>query len=91
MINLQTNLGLILLGGMLPQIENNLVINGNSNLISGAKSYRIFFVNAPADLVQINSLALQDGLAHGGAGGYSTGAGGGGRDWAGRFSSMPAT
>src|SRR5271169_6708274 len=47
-INISPGLETITLSGNLPAIQNNLVINGNSNAISGAGAYRIFFVNAPA-------------------------------------------
>jgi autotransporter-associated beta strand protein len=77
-INITTGLGAIVLTSPLPPIENNLVINGNGNTISGAGSNRIFFVNAPNDTVQMNGLALLDGVAQGGHGGAGFGGGGGG-------------
>jgi hypothetical protein len=77
-ININPGLGPILLNGPLPPIENNLVINGNSNTINGAGAWRIFFVNAPNKTVQINALMLADGLAQGGSGGLGHGGGGGG-------------
>lgn len=77
-INLNSGLGSIVLSGALPQIQNNLVINGNSNNISGSNSLRIFFVNAPSKTIQINGLALLNGVAQGGNGGAGEGGGGGG-------------
>ena len=77
-INFQSNLGVITVAGMLPQIQNNLVINGNSNVISGGGLNRIFFINAPAGTVLINSLTLEHGSVRGGSGGIGTGGGGGG-------------
>jgi len=77
-INVQLNLGIVVLNAPLPAIENNLVLNGNGLSISGANSNRIFFVNAPGATVQISGLMLSDGLAQGGAGGAGSGAGGGG-------------
>ena len=74
-IDFSSGLGTITLVTPLPMIENNLVINGNGNTISGAGKWRIFFVNAPSDSVQINGLALTNGFAQGGAG---TAGGGGG-------------
>ena len=77
-INILSGLGTITLGAPLPMIENNLVINCNSNTINGAGAYRIFFVNAPGAAVQINSLIMSNGLAQGGSGGVGYGGGGGG-------------
>lgn len=77
-INISTELGMITLTNTLPVIQNNLVINGNGNAISGAGSNRIFFVNAPGNTVQINGLTLSNGLAQGGSGGVGYGGGGGG-------------
>jgi autotransporter-associated beta strand protein len=77
-INISPGLGTTTLSGTLPAIQNNLVINGNSNAISGAGAYRIFFVNAPGCAVQINSLTLSNGVAQGGGGGVGYGGGGGG-------------
>ncbi len=77
-INLNSALGTITLSASLPAVQNNLVVNGNSNAISGANAWRIFFVNAPGDTVQINSLTLEHGMAVGGAGGSGAGGGGGG-------------
>jgi autotransporter-associated beta strand protein len=77
-INLEPGLEPIVLSGALPPIENNLVINGNGNTIRGANSYRIFFVNAPGNTVEINGLTLVDGMAQGGNGGAGQGGGGGG-------------
>jgi autotransporter-associated beta strand protein len=76
-INLSPGLGIIVLNGSLPPVENNLVINGNGNTVSGASTSRIFFVNAPST-VQINDLNLVDGFAKGGSGGSGWGGGGGG-------------
>jgi len=77
-INLQTGLDTITLTAPLPAIENNLVINGNNDIINGTGTFRIFFINAPGDSVQINNLTLSDGLALGGPGGGAVGGGGGG-------------
>lgn len=77
-INISAGLGTISLTGTLPNVQNNLVLNGNSNTISGADSYRIFFINAPGKTVQINALTLSNGLAQGGNGGMGFGGGGGG-------------
>jgi hypothetical protein len=77
-INFQTNLGVITVAGMLPQIQNNLVLNGNSNVVSGGGLNRIFFINAPTGTVLINSLTLEHGSVRGGSGGIGTGGGGGG-------------
>jgi autotransporter-associated beta strand protein len=77
-INIGPGLGTITLNGALPAVQNNLVVNGNSNIISGANSNRIFFVNAPGKTVQINGLILSDGFAQGGNGGLGYGGGGGG-------------
>lgn len=77
-INISPGLGAIALSSTLPAVQNNLVLNGNSNTISGAGSNRIFFVNAPAATVQINGLTLSNGMAQGGNGGVGFGSGGGG-------------
>lgn len=76
-INFNAGLGTITLDEPLPMIVNNLVINGNGNTISGANDWRIFFVNAPGDSVQIEGLTLSHGLAQGGAGGDGGGGGAG--------------
>lgn len=77
-INISPGLGTITLTNTLPAMQNNLVLNGNSNIISGSGSNRIFVVDAPASTVQINGLTLSNGLAHGGNGGLGFGGGGGG-------------
>ncbi len=77
-INVASGLGTISLTGALPAIDNNLIINGGGNIISGANANRIFFVNAPGATVQINGFTLTSGLAQGGAGGTGNGGGGGG-------------
>lgn len=77
-INISAGLGTIILTGALPAVQNNLVLNGNGNVISGANANRIFFVNAPGMTVQINGLTLSNGLAQGGGGGLGYGGGGGG-------------
>ncbi len=77
-INMMAGLGTITLTNALPAIQNNLVINGNSNTISGAGAYRIFFVNAALGTVHINDLKLANGVALGGNGGLGYGGGGGG-------------
>jgi autotransporter-associated beta strand protein len=76
-INFSGGLGTITLVEPLPMIENNLVINGDGNTISGANDWRIFFVNAPGNSVQINGLTLSNGLAQGGAGSFGAGGGAG--------------
>lgn len=77
-INISSGLGTITLSGALPAIQNNLILNGNGNTISGANANRIFFVNAPGNTVQINDLILTNGLVQGGSGGLGYGGGGGG-------------
>jgi autotransporter-associated beta strand protein len=77
-INITSGLDPITLRAMLPAIQNNLVINGNGNTISGAGAYRIFFVNAPGATVQISDLTLSGGMVQGGGGGGGFGGGGGG-------------
>jgi autotransporter-associated beta strand protein len=77
-INISPAVGNITLSGSLPQIQNNLVLNGNGCTINGAGAQRIFFVNAPGGTVQINALTLTNGWAVGGTGGGGYGGGGGG-------------
>src|SRR5262249_9653277 len=77
-INISAGLGTIPLSNTLPALQNNVVLNGNSNTICGASSNRIFFVNAPGKTVQINGLTLSNGVAQGGNGGLGYGGGGGG-------------
>ncbi|MEQ8775202.1 MAG: cadherin domain-containing protein [Marinoscillum sp.] len=61
--------GTITLGSALPDITQNLTINGPGSAdlaIDGADTYRIFFiVNETAPTVVINDLTLQNGLAKG--------------------------
>jgi hypothetical protein len=76
-INISAGLGTIALVQPLPTIDNNLVINGNGNTISGANDWRIFFVDAPGDSIQINGLTLSNGLAEGGTGVEGGGGGAG--------------
>ncbi len=45
-INITPGLGVILLNGTLPAIQNNLVINVNGKAINGKGSWRPFFINA---------------------------------------------
>ncbi|HEY3864008.1 MAG TPA: autotransporter-associated beta strand repeat-containing protein [Verrucomicrobiae bacterium] len=77
-IDIQSGLGVITLAAPLPEIQNNLVIDGNGNTISGSNAFRIFFVNAPGATVLIEGLTLAGGKALGGKGGGGYGAGGGG-------------
>lgn len=77
-INISAGLGTIILSNTLPAVQNNLVLNGNSNTISGANLFRIFFVNAAGKTIQINGLTLSNGFAQGGNGGAGFGGGGGG-------------
>ena len=71
--------GTITLTNALPAIFKGLTINGPGagNLtISGNNLYRIFFVDAGTNTVNVNNLTLANGKAQGGAGGGSYGGGG---------------
>jgi uncharacterized protein with beta-barrel porin domain len=69
--------GTITLASDLPTIEANVTINGQSNVtVSGANSFRIFFVDQGN--VSVSNLTVANGVAHGGNGGAGTAGGGGG-------------
>ncbi len=71
-------MGNITLASALPEITTGVSIVGNGQTISGANSYRIFFVDAGSSgSVSISNLTLADGLAHGGIGNSSGGGGAG--------------
>ncbi|WP_295431294.1 hypothetical protein [uncultured Thiodictyon sp.] len=74
-INLQSSLGTITLGSMLPLLNASVTINGNGNTVSGGNQYRVFF--AQQGTVSLNNLTIANGKAQGGNGGLSAGGGAG--------------
>jgi autotransporter-associated beta strand protein len=77
-ISLMPNLGTIN-ASQLPDITEGVTIQGAAgDSLSGVGVSRIFWVNAPGQTVNIQSLTLESGYVRGGNGGTGGGAGGGG-------------
>ncbi len=67
----------LVLNGPLPVITNSMIIDAvYPYTINGNNLYRIFFVDAPGQSVQINQMSLINGRAKGGNGGRGGGGGG---------------
>ncbi|WP_367874402.1 autotransporter-associated beta strand repeat-containing protein [Luteolibacter sp. Populi] len=75
-VTLNNNLGTITLTSALPLITAAVTIQGGTgNTVSGAGLYRVFFVDAPAQTVALQSLTIAGGRAKGGSGSARGGGG----------------
>lgn len=74
-IDIESGLGTITLSADLPALTRSVTINGSSNTIDGASTYRGLFAYAGA--IQIDDLTIQNARASGGAGNGLSGGGAG--------------